>query len=115
MVESKEICKRDLSNARLYEVVDLLLEINLDEKNGLAMPTQTDIKSNCCNRLVNIYNGLKIEYLKNHTLNEDDFKKRINILLHEDEEIFNEAVEIVSTLKTNYKKEKNKLEEQELE
>lgn len=114
MIKPEDIYSRNFSNVRLYEIVDLLLEIKLDEKNGLSIPAQTDIKSNCCNKLINIYNGLKIEYLRNHTIDEKEFKKRINVLLHENEELFKEAIEIVSTLKTNYKTESVDVNEEEL-
>ena len=114
MIKQEDICKRDLENAnvRLHDVVNLLLEIRFDEKNGVQIPTQTDIMSNCCNRLINKYNGLKIEYLMNHTLTKDEFEKRIYFLLHEDEEIFNEAEEIVNTIKTSYKTDINDIEEE---
>lgn len=107
MITPEKIYKRglDKSNVRLYEVVELLLEIKLDEKNGLSIPTQTDIKSNCCNRLINMYNSLKLEYLKNKSIDKEEFKKKVDILLHEDDEIFNEAVEVVVTLKSNYNEE----------
>ena len=114
MIKQEDICKRDLNNAnvRLHDVVNLLLEIKLDEKRGLQIPTQTDVMSNCCNKLINRYNGLKIEYLMNHTINKDDFEKRVYILLHKDEEILKEAEEIVNTIKTSYKTESNDMEEE---
>lgn len=107
MMNYEQICKRndEQDNVRLYEVVELLLEIKLDEKNGMQIPTQTDIKSNCCNKLINIYNGLKIEYLKNKTLSKEEFKSKVEILLHDDEALFKEAKDIVETLKTSYREE----------
>lgn len=105
MAKAGEIYKRDMNskNIKLFEIVDLLLEIKLDEENGISLPTQSDIKSSCCSRLVNIYNGLKIQYMLNDTITKDEFEAKLYILLHEDEEIFEEAMEVVSIIKTKYK------------
>ncbi len=105
MVKSEDIYKREMKdkNIRLFEIVDLLLEMKLDEENGISLPTQSDIKSSCCSRLVKIYNGLKIQYMLNDTITKDEFEAKLYALLHEDEKIFEEAMEVVSIIKTKYK------------
>lgn len=90
---------------KLKNLTDALIIINYEQKNGMKIPENDDLREGFINPYIATYNSLKIRLLKTQTINQEEFEKSLYSYLHEDEELLKEAIHLASSRITNYKEE----------
>lgn len=107
MLEREEILNGHIQDDKfkLKNLTDALVIINYEQKHGMEIPGNSDLREGFLNPYIATYNSLKIRLLKDKTINQEEFDKTLYCYLHEDEELLKEAIHLASSRIINYKEE----------
>lgn len=117
MLEREEIFNGHIQDEKykLKNLTDALMMIYYEQKHGMQLPDNSDLREGFLNPYIATYNSLKLRLLKDKTMTQKEFEQKLYGYLHADEEVLKEAICLAASKMTNYEEDSVYVGEVEME